>query len=87
MAIYLRLYPKPYVTPEADNADYKALYIDPSRTLEDVLEQIESAGPDDEIVLRVVLPDLAFPVPFGFRKRDWSAWLLHPLPQDETGSG
>ncbi|MGP5931719.1 hypothetical protein [Corynebacterium glyciniphilum] len=87
MAVYLRLFPKPYVHTPKGEADYAAFYVDPARSFEDVKEQIESAGPDDEIVLKVALRDLAFPVPFGFRKSDWSAWMVHPLPEDEAGSG
>lgn len=87
MAVYLRLFPKPYIHMPKDEADYRAFYVDPSRSFEDVRDQIESAGPDDEIVVKVMLPDLAFPVPFGFRKADWSAWMVHPLPADEAGSG
>ncbi|MGP9619873.1 hypothetical protein [Corynebacterium sp. AOP34-BR1-29] len=87
MAVYLRLFPKPYIHMPKDEADYRAFYVDPSRSFEDVREQIESADADDEIVVKVMLPDLAFPVPFGFRKADWSAWMVHPLPADEAGSG
>lgn len=83
MASYLRLFPKPYVFTPEGAVDYKAFHVDPSRSFEDVFQQIEAAGVDDEIVLKVVLPDLAFPVPFGFRKCDWSAWMVHPLPADE----
>lgn len=83
MATYLRLLPKPYTLTSGEVADYKVFHVDPSRSTEDVSEQIESAEWDEQIVLKVVLPDLAFPVPMGFRKCDWSAWMVHPLSDHE----
>ena len=83
MALYLRLFPKPYILTAKDEADYKSLRLDPTSALDDVRELIEQAAPDEEIVVKTVLSDLAFPVPFGFRKSDWSAWMVHPLPDDE----
>lgn len=83
MATYLRLFPKPFVVSAPENADYKAFHVDPGMNTEDVEKLISDASFDEQIVLKVVLPDLAFPVPFGFRKCDWSAWMVHGLPDQE----
>lgn len=87
MNVYLRLYPKPFVFLPEGMANYQAFRLDPSADFDEVLAMLDEAGEDDENRLRVVLPDLAFPVPFRFRKRDWSAWVLHHLPGDEFDSG
>lgn len=84
MATYLRLFPKPYVRTEPNIADYKAFHINPGQTFEEIEELVSQAAYDEEVQLKVVLPDLGFPVPFGFRKCDWSAWMLHPLPDHES---
>lgn len=84
MATYLRLFPKPYPLTPPDVADYKAFHVDPGMTTSEVEATVRDAEWDEQIVLPVVLPDLAFPVSFGFRKCDWSGWLVHPLDDYES---
>ncbi|MHC2848809.1 hypothetical protein ACUXOC_000231 [Corynebacterium mucifaciens] len=84
MATYLRLYPKPYIQVPEDVANYVAFHVDPGMTTRDVEALVSNAEADEQIVLPVVLSDLMFPVSFGFRKCDWSAWMVHPLDDYES---
>lgn len=86
MATYLGLYPKPYVLSPKNSAvpEAKYFHIDPGMTTEEVEKKVTEAAWDEQIVLRIVLTDLPFPVPMGFRKADWSAWVVHPLPDHEV---
>ncbi|HAT1303641.1 hypothetical protein [Corynebacterium striatum] len=79
MATYLRLFPKPYIHVPDGYVDYKVFHVDPQLEADEVIEKIETADWEEQIVLNVVLPDLVFPVPMGFRKCDWSAWMVHEL--------
>ncbi|RSZ65653.1 hypothetical protein EAH68_02585 [Corynebacterium hylobatis] len=87
VATFLRLFLKPYNVVGPKGIDYKAFHIDPGMTTEKVEQMIADAAWDEEIVLRVVLRDLPFPVPFGFRKCDWSGWMVHPLPDPDLSGG
>lgn len=86
MATFLRLYPKPYTLPKSNEVDFKSFYIDPGMSTEQVEQRLINAAEDEEIVLRIVLRDLPFPVPLGFRKRDWSAWMVHEMPEKQTAA-
>lgn len=79
LATYLRLFPKPYIHVPDGYVDYKVFHVDPRLEADEVIEKIETADWEEQIVLNVVLPDLVFPVPMGFRKCDWSAWMVHEL--------
>lgn len=87
MATYLRLYPKPYTHVPEDGANYVAFHVDPGMSTKDVEALVSNAEADEQIVLPVVLQDLMFPVPLGFRKCDWSAWMVHPLDDYESEVG
>lgn len=85
MATYLVLYPKPFMPfmVDGETRDAKYFHIDPGMETEQVARIVEEAAWDEQIVLKVVLVDLPFPVPMGFRKCDWSAWMVHPLSDHE----
>ena len=87
MALVLRLFLKPYNIVGPQNYDYKAYQIDPRLTAEEAEKMLTDAAWDEESVMSVVLRDLPFPVPFGFRKCDWSGWMIHPLPDPDLGGG
>lgn len=84
MATYLRLYPKPFLLTPEDVPNYVAYHVDPGMTTDQVEAIVRNAEWDEQIVLPVVLSDLAFPVPLGFRKCDWSGWMVHPLGDYES---
>lgn len=84
MATYLRLYPKPFPLMPTEVPNYVAFHVDPGMTTEAVEALVAEADAEEQIVLPVVLPDLAFPVKFGFRKCDWAAWMVHPLGDYES---